>query len=1080
MTPRALIVDDSLTVRMDLSDALEGAGFEAVQAATLAAARRALRDERIDLVVLDVILPDGDGLTLLEEIRSAPQRRTLPVMLLTSETEVSDRIRGLLTGASEYVGKPYDTSYVIGRATELIRTTHAEPTPPAACTVLLVDDSQTFREELKDALEAEGFRVTTAETGEEALHLIPQTRPDMIIVDGMLPGIDGSTVIRRIKLDAALRSTPCALLTASEEREAELQALDAGADTFLRKTDDTGAMLARLAPLLRQTRTASEAGSLPSVFGPKRILAVDDSPTYLNELSSELREEGYDVIPARSGEEALRLLALQEVDCILLDLIMPGLSGHETCRRIKALPSLRDVPLVMLTALDERQAMVEGINAGADDYIAKSSDFEVLKARLRAQLRRKQFEDENRKMRERLLRQELEATEARAEREVREARAEFLADLERKNEQLARINTALHSAKERAERESRFKSKFLASMSHELRTPLNAILGFSELLEQELFGGLQPKQKQFVGNVLSSGRHLLTLINDILDLSKVEAGKMELRCEWTPLDVIVDAVKGIVVPLSHARGNNVEIDISSTIPALYVDPVRIKQVLYNLLSNAIKFTSKGGHIRLTATASYREVRIAVSDDGVGIRQEDLPRLFREFEQLDTESGRKGEGTGLGLALTKRLVTLHGGTVTVESEPGKGSTFTVSLPLLRRPGGRSSGDPVEVGASEPIVLVVEDEPDAAELIAGYLHCAGLTVAFASNAEEAVQRALALRPAAITLDILMPDTDGWWVLAELKGRPETATIPVVVVSVVDQLNRGLIVGANDYLIKPITRESLLSSVEALGVALHRVEGRHILLVGHENGELRSIEAYLRGAGCQVIREEEITEERIATIDLILMDLLARSPARGEEGRDDLVGRARQLGIPVLGLFDPARAGSTGRGDLERLAWTDALRPERLIRAVWQAVTHDLSHTELWHGPTGLPSRAALRLHLHTAIQRAEREIERVSLLCVEVPIPTEPVPVPWGRLLRPALRPGDFLAIAGEGLVGLVVFAPTDAVIDDLTERLTQLLRATAGIEAGPSRSAAYPGDGASAEELLARCSQTKDSTEEEGR
>src|SRR5665213_4371070 len=224
----------------------------------------------------------------------------------------------------------------------------------------------------------------------------------------MLPGIDGATVVRRLKSDTALRSTPCLLLTAAEGTSDELRALEAGAYAYVRKSEDLSVILVRLAALLRGAIAAGGETS-PSLLGPKRLLAVDDSITYLQELGSQLRQEGYDVVLATSGEEALELLAVQPVDCILLDLIMPGLSGQDTCRRIKQRVEWRNIPVVMLTARDDRDAMIEGMNAGADDYIAKSADFAVLKARLRAQLRRKHFEDENRRIREQLVRTETEA-----------------------------------------------------------------------------------------------------------------------------------------------------------------------------------------------------------------------------------------------------------------------------------------------------------------------------------------------------------------------------------------------------------------------------------------------------------------------------------------------------------------------------------------------------------------------------------------------------------------------------------------------------------------------------------------------
>ncbi|HSZ82005.1 MAG TPA: ATP-binding protein [Polyangia bacterium] len=270
------------------------------------------------------------------------------------------------------------------------------------------------------------------------------------------------------------------------------------------------------------------------------------------------------------------------------------------------------------------------------------------------------------------------------------AHAELESRVDKRTSQLTEANQRLQSEieeRERAQREMRLakeladtanqaKSAFLANMSHELRTPLNAVIGFSELLEQEIFGDLNDKQTAYVGNVLVSGRHLLQLVNDILDISKVEAGRMDLAYELTPIGSIVDVVRGVIQAVATKKGINLEVSVPDNLPDVQVDPGRIKQVLYNLISNAIKFTPRGGVVRLSAEAAGEYIVVKVADTGVGIARADFGRLFREFEQLPQPGGVRPEGTGLGLALTKRLVELHGGKVEVESELGKGSTFSV--------------------------------------------------------------------------------------------------------------------------------------------------------------------------------------------------------------------------------------------------------------------------------------------------------------------------------------------------------------------------------------------------------------------
>ena len=656
MPATVLVLDDSLTVRMDLVEAFDAAGCHTIPCGTAAEAREALQSEKVDVIILDVLLPDADGVEFLREVRAMPSSAGAVVLMLSTEAQVRDRVRGMQTGADEYVGKPYVTGYVISRTQELLRARVAAnatvPTVPTVPTVLIIDDSATFREALRSACEGAGYQVLVAQTGDEGLRIAASQRPAAIVVDGVLPDIDGGTVIRRLRLDAALRGTPCLLLTGSDVRGAELQALDAGADGFFRKEDDVAVVLARLAALLR-VRAVGTSEDTRSLLGPKKILAVDDSLTYLNELAGLLRSEGYDVVMAHSGEEALELVAAQAVDCILLDLLMPGLGGDETCRRIKAVPLVRDVPLIMLTALEDSAAMIDALSAGADDYIQKSSDFEVLTARVRAQIRRKQFEDENRRIREELLSKEIETLAARAAAELAETRAALVDELERKNQEL---------------------EAFSYSVSHDLRAPLRSIDGFSQALLEDYEGRLDDTASDYLRRVRAAAQRMGELIDDLLELSQV--GRAELHRDLVNLSAVAESV---AADLSGRVGDRHVKFVVQPGLEVHADSRLMRAVLENLLGNAWKFTSKvqsavvefGAEDRDGATVYF------VRDNGSGFDMKYADKLFSPFQRLHCEA--EFPGTGIGLATVHRIVDRHGGRVWASGAVGQGATvsFTIS-------------------------------------------------------------------------------------------------------------------------------------------------------------------------------------------------------------------------------------------------------------------------------------------------------------------------------------------------------------------------------------------------------------------
>jgi DNA-binding response OmpR family regulator len=647
MTTGVLVVDDSLTVRMNLVEILEAEGMRVTACATVAEARAALGQRHFALVILDVLLPDGDGVELLQEIRALPLAAGTAAMMLSTEAEIRDRVRALATSADDYVGKPYDPTYLVERARELVGRTVAA----AAETILVIDDSLTFREALKATLQHAGYGVLLAASGEDGLKVAAEQGPTALVVDGELPGIDGATVIRRIRLDGALRKLPCLLLTASEERNAEVQALDAGADAFVRKGEDTAIVLAKLSAMLRSAGSRNLEQAPASLLGRRHVLAVDDSETYLQALAADLRHEGYVVSLARSGEEALDLLAREPVDCVLLDMIMPGIGGREACRRVKSVPVLRDIPIVILTGLEDSVAMIEGLSAGADDYIAKSSDFGLLRARLQAQIRRKQFEDENRLIREELMRKELEASEARTAQAIAEARADLVEELELKNEEL---------------------ESFSYSVAHDLRSPLRAIDGFSLALLEDYADKLDEAGRQYLGYVRESAQQMAQLIDDLLTLSRVTRSEF-LREPIDLADIGRRVARRLNVLMPERK---VELVVPSELLA-QGDERLMTVVFENLLGNAWKFTGKTAAPRVEIGMLPGDPpSFFVRDNGAGFDMAYASKLFGVFQRLHAAS--EFEGTGIGLATVQRVIRRHGGRIWAEGKVGQGACFSFTL------------------------------------------------------------------------------------------------------------------------------------------------------------------------------------------------------------------------------------------------------------------------------------------------------------------------------------------------------------------------------------------------------------------
>jgi signal transduction histidine kinase/CheY-like chemotaxis protein len=488
--------------------------------------------------------------------------------------------------------------------------------------------------------------------------------------------------------------------------------------------------------------------------------------------------------------------------------------------------------------------------------------------------------------RERRARKEAEAIAEQKTSEIYEVNVR-LRRLNERLEELVRQRTGeLAAARDEAVQASQAKSDFLASMSHELRTPLNAIIGYSEMLLEQAEDAGAEGLKPDLEKIRGAGKHLLSLINDILDLSKIEAGKMDIFVEEFDVATMLAEVEAVTRPLIAKNANTFEVRLAPDIGTMRSDQTKVRQNLFNLISNAAKFTDQGRITldvrRLPGEAGGEWLEFRVSDTGIGMTPAQIAKLFEAFGQADASTARNYGGTGLGLAITKHFCRMLGGDVTVESEHGRGSSFTIRLPARQeeRAGHWGQGAAAEVvGAGMPArrtgtVLVIDDEPAVHALFERELAGRGYRVAHATGGREGVRLARELRPDAITLDVLMPEFDGWAVLRELKADPELREIPVVLVTILGDREMGYALGAADYLIKPIDSGALLSVLGRFRPA----EGRAEVVVVDDDAAARDVLRRTLGREGWTVAEAEDGYEALALLErstpppaVVVLDLM-----------------------------------------------------------------------------------------------------------------------------------------------------------------------------------------------------------------
>ena len=724
-----------------------------------------------------------------------------------------------------------------------------EPNKPLR--MLVVEDSDDDFEILLREVRRGGYALTSERVVNAAELDAALDKPwDLMTTDWLLPGFGGLQAIEMLmKRNIDL---PCIVISGTPNEEAAVQALHAGALDFLSKDKplrfvpaveralrEASERRARRA-IERELRTTEERFRAAFEMAPEAIITYDlDERRIIDANTSMMRLFGY-------TKEQFRELKLG------------GLSPE---RQPDGRLSVEVAAELLERTKRGEQPVFEWTNRDAHGTLFPTESRLALLPSSGHQLLRLSIVD----LRDRL---KLEEIRRRA------------IELELQNRRIQEAN--------------RLKSEFLANMSHELRTPLNAIIGFAELLYDGHVDPAMPQHKEFLGDILTSGRHLLQLINDVLDLAKVEAGKLDFRPERVELDKLIGEVVAITRTTSAAKKIQVDTKIDTALEKIVIDPNRFKQVAYNYISNALKFTPEGGRVTVRALADGdASFRLEVEDTGVGIEKADLGRLFVEFQQLDGSAGKRHQGTGLGLALTRRLVEAQGGTVGVRSERGQGSVFYATLPRFARVVeapvlGRVSTNH-RVG--QRTVLVVDGDTSERDVLGGTLVAAGFAIETAKSGGEAIARCRERSFEAVTIDLMLPDMTGLDLVGALRGEPRMRAVPVIVTTVLADAKLVAGFAVNDVLRKPLEPHALLAALDRAGVRPDQSGG--ILVVDDDLGALRLMDAALgqlgfatitRSSGAAGLEAAEKLTPRAVVLDLVMpgmdgvefLDRFRRMPA------------------------------------------------------------------------------------------------------------------------------------------------------------------------------------------------------------
>jgi PAS domain S-box-containing protein len=783
--------------------------------------------------------------------------------------------------------------------------------------ILIAEDSPTQAEQLSQLLEENGFRVTVATNGKEALAAAHQRKPALIISDIMMPEMDGYMLCKELKSRDNLCGIPVILLTSLSRPSDIIRGLECGADNFIPKPYERDYLLTRIQHILLnvdlRTSQKIETG-LQIIFSNQKYFITSQRQQILDLLLSTYETAVHKNLQLNQSQNELRQL------------------NERLEQKVKErTDQLHKVNAELEQRVIQRSAELDGTTSLLNNVLESSTEYSIIAADLKGNIltwnegARRNYGYTAEEMMGKLKFNVLHTPEDLASRKVDEfvetalkiGKAEGVFDHVCKNgerfpcsvsvtlrrdandapigylliskditeqkaleEELRKKNQELEEQNRLVQKADRLKSEFLANMSHELRTPLNGIIGFAELMHDEKVGPISADHKEYLGDILTSARHLLQLINDVLDLSKVEAGKMEFSPEHTDPAAIVGEVRDIVRSLAAKKRITLKIEADPSLSGIEADRRSLKQILYNYVSNALKFTPEEGMVTVRVKPEDSEYfRLEVQDTGIGIKPEAQGRLFSEFQQLDAAAGKKYPGTGLGLALTKRLVEAQRGRVGVTSTPGTGSVFYAVLPRSFHGGEKVTEEtkPVPLFPGAPLILVVEDDVNDRASIAGVLRRAGYAVETVATGAEALVRCREQHFDAITLDIMLPDMSGRAVLEKLRERGLNQETPVIVVTLL--AHKGIIAGfqITDIIAKPASEESILKALRRCGVSSS--SPGPILIVDDDESSLKLADKMLRQLGYRAIcrpnaasaLEAASTEQPAAVVlDLIMPEM------------------------------------------------------------------------------------------------------------------------------------------------------------------------------------------------------------------